>query len=238
MKFTAPTGNPSLATGYDFRQHISITCPVQRQVDSPTIIMAQYFIRLGALGEIHLAESTETLTRGLRVVVRTNRGIELAEIVGRGPRENSTLTSLPIRVGAIDEDSAAFKTHRILRLTTQQDEMLARRLQRHKPAAIENCRRQLEAAGSTATLLDVDQSLDGRTLTMHFLGPVDDIAESITERVVSEYESSVRSRHLAKLLHDGCGPGCGEQDGQGCQSSCAIGACAGCGLATAKDRSL
>ena len=198
--------------------------------------MHQYFIRLGALGEIHIAESTETLKRGHRVIVRTSRGIELAEVVGRGPREQSTLAGSRVDSGADQNGSDATDTGRILRITTHQDELLIGRLHRHKRAAIESCRRQLAESGSKATLLDVDQSLDGRTLMMHFLGPVDHVAESITESIVSEYETSVRSRHLAKLLNDGCGPGCGEQEGQGCQSSCRTGACSGCGLASAKGR--
>ena len=107
--------------------------------------------------------------------------------------------------------------------------MLIGRLQRHKRKAIERCRRELSQSGSESVLLDVDQLFDGGTLVMHFLGPVDDVAESITKRIVSEYESIIGARQLAKLLDVGCGPGCGEQDGSGCGS----GGCAGCGARAA-----
>jgi hypothetical protein len=72
--------------------------------------------------------------------------------------------------------------------------------------------------------VDVDQVFDGGTLIMHFLGPVDTIAESITKGIADRYESIVRSRHFAKLLREGCGPDCGTQLG-GCEATCA--GCAG-----------
>jgi len=77
-------------------------------------------------------------------------------------------------------------------------------------------------------LLDVDQLLDGGTLIMHFLGPVDEIAESVTKEIAERYESVVRTRHFAKLLRDGCGPGCGTESGRGCGESCS-----GCSAAAA-----
>ena len=183
------------------------------------------YIRLGALGEIYLAESDRVHPRGRRVIVRSPRGVELAEVVGpadpdRIPRRRSTQA-----------------THRVLRATTDQDELLVRRLERHKRAAIENCRRELSSAGSHATLLDVDQLFDGGTLVMHFLGPVDEVAESITQRIVAQYESIVRTRHLAKLLHEGCGPACGtssdaalDRVADKIKGSC--GGCAGCAMAS------
>ena len=183
--------------------------------------MKQFYIRLGALGEIHHAQAADDYPRGCQVIVRTLRGLEQAEVVGNGARQNI----------------ASEAPHRILRAMTQQDELLVRRLERHKRAAIENCRSQLANAGCDAVLLDVDQLLDGGTLVMHFLGTVDEVAESITTKIVDEYEKVVRSRHLAKLMHDGCGPGCGESEGSGCESSCSSGGCAGCGVAAVKDQS-
>ena len=105
---------------------------------------------------------------------------------------------------------------RILRVTTDEDELLIRRLERHKREAVEACREALAQSGSSSLLLDVDQFLDGGTLLMHFLGPVDEIAETVTKQVVEKYESIVRSRHFAKLLRDGCGPDCGSETSSGC----------------------
>ncbi len=152
------------------------------------------------------------LRRGRRVIVRTSRGVELGEIVRRCHRESV----------------AAQSTVSILRPTTDEDELLIRRLERHKREAVEACRTELSGSGSTSILLDMDQLFDGGTLIMHFLGPVDEIAESVTKKVVDRYESIVRTRHFSKLLRDGCGPACGTEDSGGCGSNCA-----GCAVGSA-----
>ncbi|TWU32564.1 hypothetical protein [Novipirellula artificiosorum] len=189
--------------------------------------MGQYFVRIGSLGELFIAQTTATFRRGVdfpcenglkradRVIVRTGRGVELAVVVS------------PIRNLGTDGSKSPLVT--ILRKTTEPDELLIRRLDRHRRAAIEGCRSALSEAGSAAILLDVDQLFDGGTLIMQFLGPVDSVAESISAKVTAKYESIVRSRHFAKLLQHGCGPDCGTDEGIGCGGSCS-----GCGLACGK----
>lgn len=174
--------------------------------------MQSIFVRLGSLAEVHSALSPTPLERGRRVIVRTTRGVELGEVVqpDRGP-------------SAPDRSSV-----RILRPTTDEDELLIGRLERHKREAVEACRSALAQSGSHAMLLDVDQIFDGGTLIMHFLGPVDEIAESVTKQIAEQYESIVRTRHFSKLLRDGCGPGCGSERSGGCSGNCP-----GCSVASA-----
>ena len=174
--------------------------------------MPQFLLRLGSLGDLYIGEWPHALERGQRVIVRTEMGVQLAETVG----------PFADRISIVDAHAAATMLRAtILRVTTEQDELLIRRLDRHKREAVEACRQRLIEAGSAATLLDVDQLFDGGTLVMHFLGPVDDLAQSITGQVVEQYESIVRTRHFAKLLRDGCGPSCGTQAGNGCSTQCA-----------------
>lgn len=172
--------------------------------------MQQSFVRIGSAGEVFPARFESSLPRGRRVIVRTSRGVELAEVLSdcRSQRPPD-------------------QTLRILRPTTEEDELLIRRLQRHKRQAIENCRVALAEIGSDVVLLDVDQVFDGGTLVMHFLGEPNEEAESITQRIVAEYESIVQTRHFAKLLKEGCGPGCGTDAASGCSGGCA-GCAVGC----------
>lgn len=178
----------------------------------PLRFMHPLFLRIGSLAEVHPAHSPSPLSPGQRVIARTVRGVELGEVVG------------PCR----DVKAVGQSIVRVLRPTSEQDELLIRRLERHKREAVEACRAALTQSGSTACLLDVDQLFDGGTLVMHFLGPVDEAAQSVTKQVAEKYESIVRSRHFAKLLSDGCGPDCGAAEGGGCGTSCA-----GCAAATA-----
>jgi hypothetical protein len=167
--------------------------------------MHAFFVRIGSLAEVHAARSPQPVGRGRRVIVRTTRGVEWGEVVGTCRGVSST-------------DPSAVQ---ILRPTSDEDELLIRRLERHKREAVEACRRGLAESGSKAMLLDVDQLFDGGTLIMHFLGPVDPIAHSVTKQIAERYESIVRVRHFSKLLRDGCGPDCGTAEGRGCGSNCA-----------------
>ena len=161
---------------------------------------------------------------GRRVLVRTSRGVELGQVAAPAP----TRSDEPAIDAAASDGQAAAASIAILRGTTAEDELLIRRLEKHKRRAVESCREALLEAGSASTLLDVDQLFDGGTLLLHFLGPVDPVAQQVTQSVVERYESIVRSREFAKLLSVGCGPGCGTDQGGGCSGSCA-----GCAVASA-----
>ena len=174
--------------------------------------MTYYFVRVGALAEIHLSSALMPLQRGRRVVVRSPRGIEVGEVVSEHRRSDGVA-------------SATRVDFRIVRPTTDSDELLVTRLQRYKGEAIESCRERLRRTGSDAMLLDVDQLLDGGTLLMHFLGDIDSCAKGIADEVAGEYESIVRTHHLSELLTEGCGPECGTS--AGCGSTCQ--GCSGCG---------
>ena len=147
-----------------------------------------------------MASALIPLERGRRVVVRSPRGVEVAEVISRA-RESlgGSATSTSDRPSSL---------YRIIRPTTDADELLVNRLERYKFDAIESCRKRLRASHSDVTLLDVDQLLDGGTLLMHFLGDMDTTAEQIAAAVADEYESIVRTNHLSELLTDGCS-GCG-----------------------------
>ncbi len=176
--------------------------------------MPQFFVRLGALAEIQIAESELELSRGSRVVLRSARGVELGEVV-------SPATESYIR----EEGVAPMK---VLRLIGRQDEWLLGRLERHKRRAIEKCRQGLLQRQSDATLLDIDHLFDGSSIVLHFLGNVDSETEEYVRLLASEYESIVRTGPLAKLLSEGCGEGCGTSSGGGCGGNCG-----GCSIASA-----
>ena len=177
--------------------------------------MSHYYVRIGVLGDIFVGQANASgvpsdFSYGTRVIVRTSRGVELGTILGEAcsmTRGNlDSIEKMPIV--------------RLIRPTTREDELLIRRLERHKREAVEACRVSLAESGSAAVLLDVDQVFDGGSLVMHFLGDVDETAEAITKDVSERYESIVRTRHFAKLLGEGCGPGCGTSEGGGCGTGC------------------
>ncbi|QDV42914.1 hypothetical protein Enr13x_27650 [Stieleria neptunia] len=149
-------------------------------------------------------------------MVRSPRGIEVAEVISQRRSDNESCVVDP-------------PGYRIVRPTTDSDELLVARLERYKTQAIEACRVRLGRSDSGAMLLDVDQLLDGGTLRMHFLGDVDADAQRIADEIAEEYESVVRTNHLSELLTDGCGPECGTTAGCGSSGGGCAG-CSGCGV--------
>ena len=125
----------------------------------------------------------------------------------------------------------------ILRATTAEDELLIARLERYRRDAMEDCRRCLAAAGSSAVLLEVDQVFDAGTLIFYFLTDPDPSDQQIVQQLAERYESKVRSGHFAKLLAKGCGPSCGTKDcgDEGGNAGCS-GTCAVCVVAAARKR--
>ncbi|HBJ34265.1 MAG TPA: hypothetical protein DDZ51_05770 [Planctomycetaceae bacterium] len=164
--------------------------------------MQNYFVRIGAWGDVARCRATggEAYRRGIRVICRTPRGLEIGQVTAECDSSDAEKAA---------EIGESFAT--ILRATTAQDELLISRLEKHRCDAILECRKCLAEAGSTAVLLEVDQVFDAGTLVFYFLDPPDENDTQLVERLAASYESRVRSGHFAKLLAQGCGPGCGEK---------------------------
>ena len=180
-----------------------------------------YLVRVGVMGEIWAAyaPTERPYARQSHVICRTRRGVEKGEIV------------TPCRTAQRWDPSTA--TVEIIREMTANDALLYARMNRYKRKAIEECQRRIEESSSPARLLDVDHLFDGRTLIFHFAGEVTPPLQELTEELADVYQRRVKSKRLAQLLEEGCGPGCGTSSatgnsGQGCGST---GLCAGCGLA-------
>ncbi|UUO08778.1 PSP1 domain-containing protein [Blastopirellula sp. J2-11] len=182
-------------------------------------IQRTHLVRVGAVGQIGRFVSVDAVAyrRGMRVVCRTARGLEVGEILS------------PANDRGQDTDGS------ILRGMTQQDEMLLERLEKNKQEAMSACTAQLAQRNLDATLIDVEQLFDGQSLFFYFLGEVSPEIERLTEGLAETYDAKVRIREFAKLLDEGCGPGCGTDEGPGCGSSCST--CSlvgGCGVKKTK----
>ncbi len=116
--------------------------------------MQSYFLRIGSLGEVHVAKARQVYSIAVESLYEPRPGCNLDKFWGH---VRSRRVPIPIAT-------------QILRITTAEDELLIRRLSRHKKQAVEQCRDALAESGSQSILLDIDQMLDGGTLIMHFLG--------------------------------------------------------------------
>lgn len=167
------------------------------------------------MGQIGRFRSTDGVrhSRGRRVIVRTQRGLECGEVLADSP-------------GTAEEVDGP-----LLRRMTVQDELLAERLRRNRDAAFEACTTLLVERGSSAVLLDVEHLFDGRGLYFYYLGEVDAATEAISAELATAYDAEARFGAFADAVEQGCGPGCGTAEAEnGCGTS---GGCSTCAVASA-----
>jgi len=184
---------------------------------------ARYLIRVGILGRVGRFEAADSTrySRGVDVVVRTVRGLELGKVL--------TADNVQDAVGEADGV--------LLRRLTVEDRLLAQRLERDRHDAFHACAARLSERGDPATLIDVEHLFDGRSLYFYFLGEVSQETEELTAELAELYSATVKFDQFTDSLVNGCGPNCGtaEAEGSGCGTSCGSCAVAGaCGTKTPK----
>lgn len=174
-----------------------------------------HLVRVGALGQVGRFSAVDAARypRGSRVVVRTERGLELGEVLA-----------------APEAESQAGADGQILRGMTVEDQLLEARLNKNRQQAYAACQLRLDELGLPVTLMDVEHLFDGQTLVFYFLGEQSPALQSVTAELAELYDAQVQFRAFAETLAHGCGPDCGTEAaaGHGC-SSCST----GCAIADA-----
>lgn len=155
--------------------------------------------------------------RGMRVIVRTSRGLEIGEVLST---DEATIAAGDAARGTGDGA--------LIRRMTVEDELLAARLERHRFEALEACAARIEKLGISATLIDVEPLFDGRSLFFYFLGEPPPEVEAIRGDLAAEYDAVSQFTRFAETLTAGCGPDCGTGESSGCVSCVAS-----CGIASA-----
>jgi len=178
-----------------------------------------YFVRVGVLGQIGRFTANEPqLVRGQRVVCRTNRGLELGEVLS--PSRGRTASSDPHPTIECDG--------RIERCLTAADNLWLKRIKQREQRAFRACVERLRAVSAEATLVEIECLFDGKSLYFHFLGKVTPEVSRLTQELADAYDGQAHLRRFAEAVDAGCGPLCGTGEGGGCGDSCS-----GCAVAGA-----
>ncbi|HUY93019.1 MAG TPA: PSP1 C-terminal domain-containing protein [Pirellulales bacterium] len=168
-----------------------------------------HLVRVGALSQVgrFAAVDAARYPRGTRVVVRSERGLELGEVLAPPVVESQTAAD-----------------GQILRGMTVEDQLLEARLNKNRQAAYAACQHRLDELGLPVALMDVEHLFDGQTLVFYFLGEQPPELQSVTSELAELYDAQVQFRAFADTLARGCGPDCGTEAaaGQGC-ASCSTG---------------
>ncbi len=161
-----------------------------------------YLVRVGLLGHVGRFRSVDQypVERGDRVICRTNRGLEVGEVLTQA-------------------DSDAFDGS-LVRAMTVEDELMLARLNKNRDSAYAACIRLLNQHGITASLVDVESLFDGQTLYFYFLGQMPAEVQPLINQLAEVYESQVRFRDFTAAVEAGCGPMCGTDQADGCGDAC------------------
>ena len=166
----------------------------------------QHLVRVGILGHVGsvAAADARSYTRGARVICRTDRGLEVGQVLAPDKR-----------IAEVDPDGT------LLRGVTVEDELLLARLEKHRDQAYSACVETLSERQLSPILVDVEHLFDGRTVYFYFLGEITSEIEALTREWAEVYERKIQLRKFSETLVKGCGPGCGTEDASGCSSVCA-----------------
>ncbi len=184
-----------------------------------------YFCRIGKHSQIGKFRNLKSVDRprGQEVVVRTARGIEIAEVLSQATSKSTySLENSNSIVDAADG--------KILRSLTPEDRLLQQQLAKAATTAFESCQQLLQEIESQDCLLEVEPLLDGKTLYFHFIGTPDEGLTNQLQLLAEVFRETVQESRFAKLLEEGCGPGCGTEEKGSCGES---GACTVCVVAKA-----
>lgn len=197
--------------------------------DSPLnfseISVLGYFCRVGRHGEIgrFLDREQAQPSRRRLVVLRTKRGLEIGTVL-------RPISMEPRHQGSFSDSTSIDFDGTLLRVCTPEDQLLHEKLEEAAKSAFVACQDYLIQHQLGDRLLDVEALHDAKTLYFYFLGlPSETIAPKL-DQLVEIFQSTVRESQFAKLLDEGCGPGCGTEEKGGCGTS---GSCAVCVIAKA-----
>jgi hypothetical protein len=190
----------------------------------------EYLVTYGFLGDLGRFRAARPLRcrRGDRVVVRTERGVEIGQVLrpampGHAPFMPNT------SVGSL------------LRLVGPEDERTREQMHARAQQLFQRGRELIAELALPLELLDVEVLLDGQHGALHHLRGSDCDVRPLVSALAREFDLHILLTDLTRLPggsgeveeeEHGCGrEGCGRETG-GCSSCGLEGGCGSCGMAT------
>jgi hypothetical protein len=202
-----------------------------------------YLIRYGVMSHVGRFPAVPTcdrsLERGQLVVIQTDRGLELGEVLiatdGKAAPPGNSPAAAPARPDG--EDPMPFvspDSPHVLRAAGPDDLSRSRSALAARSSRFSLCQRILEEGNWPWELVDVEPLLDGRATVLHYLGPHQIDVASLRARFRVECAIDV----VLEPVGEDVGPELSEEDAHpdagGC-GSCGCGEGGGCGRTNGAD---
>jgi cell fate regulator YaaT (PSP1 superfamily) len=164
--------------------------------------MADYVVRYGAmrfLGVFSAAAGREC-RRGMSVIARTDRGLEIGEVL---------CEATPEATGRIKDPGAG----QILREMTAEDRNELTRLERQAREQFDVCRKNIERLGLKMQLVDIEHLFGGERIVVYYLAESRVDFRELVRALAGEFQTRIEMRQIgvrdeAKLLADYGDCGC------------------------------
>jgi cell fate regulator YaaT (PSP1 superfamily) len=140
------------------------------------------------------SRASDGLGRGLRVIVRTNRGLEVGEVLADATEEAVSRLRDPAH-------------GQILRQMTSEDANELAHIQSQEPSEFETCQRYVAELELAMELVDIEHLFGGERIVVYYLAEQRVDFRELVKRLASEFQTRIEMRQIgirdeAKLLAD------------------------------------
>ncbi len=158
--------------------------------------MPKYVVRCGVMRSLGVFASRdgENYLRGARVVARTDRGLEVGEVLCEATDEAVAHLQDP-------------KRGQLLRLMTSDDERDLGQMHGQERNEFDVCEKVIAEMGLDMRLIDVEHILGGERVIIYYLSEIRVDFRELVKRLASEFQTRIEMRQIgvrdeAKLLAD------------------------------------
>ncbi len=157
-------------------------------------LMASYVVRCGAMRTLHIMNARSEYRRGMRVIARTPRGLELGEVLAEA--DEAKLDQLDNPPGGT-----------IQREVNQEDENELAHLATKTDSEAETCIRIICELELPMDLVDMERVFGGERIVVYYLSESRVDFRELVKRLAAEFQTRVEMRQIgvrdeAKLLAD------------------------------------
>jgi hypothetical protein len=197
-----------------------------------------YLIRYGVMSHVGrfpaLPTCDQSFERGQLVVIQTDRGLELGEVLiatDSRPASSQTGRDAPTVVGGEDLNSLVSPaTPHVLRKAGPDDVSRSQSALADRSSRFSLCQRILDEGNWPWELVDVEPLLDGRSTVLHYLGPHQIDAASLRARFRVECAIDVVLEPVGEDIDPESSEDDTHADDPGGCGSCECGDGGGCGV--------
>ena len=158
--------------------------------------MAKFVVRYGAMRNLGVmsGKGEETHRRGAQVVVRSNRGLEVGEVLCEATEDTlSQLDSPP--------------SGSILRSVSPEDRRQLDQLAEQREQRIAVCKREIASLGLQMKLVEFEQLLGGERIVVYYVAPDRIDFRELVKRLATDFQTRIEMNQIgvrdeAKLLAD------------------------------------